>query len=350
MKADFFSEITNTKPYLKAAFEGFAGTGKTFTASQIAIGLHKRIGSTKPVILFDTERAVKFLKPLFAQAGIKVLVKESRSLTDLKETMRLMRDEAVSDILIIDSISHIWEKFLSEYLIKVSKNPEYPRTRLEFQDWGIVKPTWKREFSDPFVNDPYHCIICGRAGYEYTDEKNSETGKREIFKSGIKMKVEGETAYEPDILVLMERFEEILTDNKKVWREATIIKDRSNLIDGKTFKNPTYADFSPAVEAMLENPEYSVSADKDDGALFKTEESKQEYRRACIIETENITAALVQEYPGQTAVEKKAKVDALKDAFGTASWTEIENLGLEKLKAGRIFLENKIKAKKQETA
>src|SRR5690348_8667133 len=264
----FFTPIGNTKPFFKAAIEGFAGSGKTFTAASIAIGLHKRIGSTKPVVIFDTERASKFLKPLFAEAGVEVLVREAKSLADLKRTMEFMRS-GVSDILLIDSISHVWEGVLASYA--ESKR----RTRLEFQDWGIIKPTWKREFSDPFVNDEYHAIFTGRAGYEYGNEKNEETGKREVYKSGIKMKVEGETAYEPDMLILMERFEEVLGDKKEVWREATVIKDRSTLLDGKTFKNPSFADFAPAIEALLDSPvpkDALLAPEGDTAVLFKTEE------------------------------------------------------------------------------
>ncbi|MBI4600238.1 ATP-binding protein, partial [Candidatus Uhrbacteria bacterium] len=195
---NFFVPVANTKPYFKAAFEGFAGSGKTYTAARVALGIHARIKSDKPVVIFDTEKAAKFLKPMFQEAGVELLVRESRSLADLKETMKRLRDGA-SDVLIVDSISHVWEGFLQAYAEKVR------RTRLEFQDWGVIKPTWKREFSDPFVRDPYHVIMCGRAGYEYENEVNKDTGKREIYKSGVKMKVEGETAYEPDLLVLMER-------------------------------------------------------------------------------------------------------------------------------------------------
>jgi hypothetical protein len=116
---------------------------------------------------------------------------------------------------------------------------------------GDYKTTWKKQFSDPFVTDPYHIIMTGRAGYEYDYERSEDTGKRELHKTGIKMKVEGETAYEPDMRVLMERYEEVLGKVKRVWREAKIVKDRSTILDGKTIQNPRFEDFVPSVKVML---------------------------------------------------------------------------------------------------
>src|SRR5262245_57050043 len=111
---EFFAPLENTKPYLKAAFQGFAGSGKTYTMAQVAVGLHRRIISQKPIVIFDTEEAAKFLKPFFHKHEIKVLHKRSRSLADLKETMRHCR-EGVADILMVDSITHVWENFLASY-------------------------------------------------------------------------------------------------------------------------------------------------------------------------------------------------------------------------------------------
>lgn len=331
-KDDFFTDLENTKPYLKIAFEGFAGCGKTFTMANLAIGLHRRIESTKPIVVFDTEKAAKFLAPFFREHGIAVLHKESRSLADLEETMHRCAN-GLSDILMIDSITHVWENFLEAYREKKK------RTKLEFQDWGIIKPTWKRNFSESFVRDPYHALMTGRAGYEYEDEKD-ENGKRQIFKAGIKMKVEGETAYEPDLLVLMQRFEEVLTDKKKVWREATIIKDRSTLIDGLTFKNPTYEDFAPAVERILEAPvSRALTPERDAAGLVHDEDNRREFTRRRDIALEELEGYLVSRFPGQSAEAKRAKVDALEAAYGTRSWTAIQTMlpdtildGLERVK------------------
>lgn len=317
MSADFFSEAANIKPHFKCALEGFAGSGKTYTAALVARGLHQAIGSTLPIVMFDTERAAKFLIPVFRDAGIQLLVKDSRSMADLRETMQRCADGA-SDVLIIDSISHVWESFVAAYKAKAK------RTRLEFQDWGILKPTWKEQFSDPFVRDPLHVLMCGRAGYEYETEVD-DRGKRQIYKSGVKMKVEGETAYEPDMLVLMERFEEVLERDKKVWREATILKDRSNKIDGKTFRNPSFADFEPAIQCMLADGAYRApGAEGDTGAMFVTEEDKARRAHERKVLLEKIQGDLTLVWPGQTREEKALKVEALRVGFDTTSWKEVE--------------------------
>ncbi len=325
----FFSPLGNTKPYFKAALEGFAGSGKTRTSALIAVGLHQLIKSQKPVVIFDTEMSSKFLLPLFTENGIKVMVKESQSLADLKETMRLCR-EGYADILIIDSISHVWEDFLAAYARKVN------RTSLQFQDWGIIKPTWKREFSTPFVHDPYHTIMTGRAGYEYGKELNEDTGKKELVKTGIKMKVEGETAYEPDLLVLMERYQEMDGGSiKRVDHTATIIKDRSTLLDGRSFENPTYTHFAPAIELIIKDPtKRSDVAEADASLLMKTEEDKREWTRRRDIALEKIEAYLTSIWPGQSAENKQMKIAALDYAFGSMSWTEITLKYPETLETG----------------
>jgi hypothetical protein len=102
--------------------------------------------------------------------------------------------EGSCSVLIIDSITHVWKEFCQAYL-RAKK-----RTYLKFDDWSYLKGDdgWQK-FTDQFINSSIHVIFAGRAGFEYdTDE---ETGKKTLECTGIKLKAEGETGYEPDLFV-----------------------------------------------------------------------------------------------------------------------------------------------------
>lgn len=323
-----FKTLENTRPFLKMAFEGFAGDGKTYTATQVAIGLHKRIGSTKPIAIFDTEKAAKALVGIFKTAGIDAVVSDDqRSLRALSDAIKWCENGG-SDILIIDSITHVWEEYLSAYMA------EKRRSRLEFQDWGVIKPKWKREFSTPFVQAKCHIIFTGRAGYEYSDEKNEETGKREIFKSGIKMKAENETAFEPDVLVLMEKQMQTIGPEKKVWREATVLKDRTATIDGKTFRNPSFSDFEPAINGLLAGVYVESSAseirDTFQDAESKTIENRQK-RAKLIAEIEGVFMLMGL---GSATKDKQLKAACMNKVWGVVSVDKLDDLKVEKLSVG----------------
>lgn len=318
---DFFTPLENTRPFLKMAFEGFAGSGKTYTAMQVAIGLHQQIKSQKPIVVYDTERALKALKPVFDQAEIQVLTRESRSLTDLETTMSLC-EQGTSEILVIDSISHVWEAFVEAY--KHNKR----RSFIQFQDWGILKPEWKRRFSDRLVLSSLHIIFTGRAGYEYENVVNETTNKRELIKSGIKMKVENETEYEPDIVVLMEKEKVLDGDSMHIVRHAIITKDRTTVIDGRRFTLPTFQDFSPAVKILLDGMATTAPIIENVDTFQDTEGEYYQKKTARDIALEEIQGLMVQVLPGQSAQEKRLKVSVLEKLFNTRSWTAVEKLPL----------------------
>lgn len=315
-----FKKLENNRPFLKLALEGFAGDGKTFTASQIAIGVHKLIKSTKPIALFDTEKAFKALKWKFDESGIETVVNdEERSLEALNQAIKWC-EEGNADILIIDSITHVWEQFLQAYLNRPDKNGRpIKRNRLEFQDWGVLKPTWKEKFSTPFVLAKCHIIFSGRAGYEYTDERNEETGKREIFKSGIKMKAETETAFEPDILVLMEKKMDLLAEKKEVYREATVIKDRTTQIDGAVFKNPTFNDFYPAIKVLLDGTLREVHGANIPDTFEEFESKYSEIGKERDVMIAEIEGAFALMGLGTGAQDKQVKAWTLNQVYGVNS-------------------------------
>lgn len=326
-----FKELENNRPFAKVAFEGFAGDGKSFTATQLAIGIHKLVNSNKPIAIFDTEKAFKALKPQFDTAGIKAVVNdENRSLEALNQAIKWCED-GNSDILIIDSITHVYESFIQAYM--KSKN----RTRLQFDDWGTIKPMWKDKFSTPFVQANVHIIFTGRAGYEYSDEKD-ENGKRQIFKSGIKMKAENETAFEPDILVLMEKDMDLLADKKTIVREATVLKDRTSLIDGKTFINPTFADFYPAIAQLLDGAikEYAGKDIPDTFDDWESRFSRQNRQKDTIVS--EIEGAFNLMKLGTSKEDKGLKSACLNKLFQVLSIEKLRELKVEQLQVGLDIL------------
>ena len=196
---------TTAKPtHLKAAFMGFQGAGKTLTSVKLAIGLvqmmrkRKLPGSEKPVFMVDTERGHLWIKPLFDAAGIELLVDQTRAFADLRADMADAIENA--SLLLIDSITAHWLEFCEAYKVKKKRS-----RGLEFQDWGYLKEEWRKGFTEPFLNSPLHTIFCGRAGFTY-DHYTDDSGKKQIEKSGVKLKAEGELGFEPNLLVYMETF------------------------------------------------------------------------------------------------------------------------------------------------
>lgn len=334
--SEFFTDLSNDHPFLKAAAQGFAGGGKTFTIAQIAAGLRARIQSTKPVAIFDTEESAKFLRPYFAKLGIPVIKKASRTLTDLNSTIRRCENGA-ADILIVDSISHVWENWIEEFKAKKRIDD------IQFQHWGIIKPMWKRMFADPFVRSRVHILMTGRAGFTYGRETNEETGRKELVQTGVKMRVEGETAYEPDLLFEMQRIEVMdpKTQKRTVHREAVILKDRSTILDGKTLgPNPTYETFEPVVEFLLSDtkPPAPASTASDQDLVERTSEEQARKRDRTVL-LEEIEAIFKEAAPGRSAEEKQWIVAAMRECFGSPSWTKVTMLDLDTLKKGKLALE-----------
>jgi hypothetical protein len=205
--------------------------------------------------------------------------------------------------------------------------------RLQFQDWGYLKGEWGK-FTDSFINSKLHMIIAGRAGYEY-DYFENDDGKKELEKTGIKMKAEGEMGYEPSLLVLMERHQEMDGNSvARIWRTATVLKDRSTLLDGKEFENPSFKSFAPHIAKLnlggdhlgvdtSRTSEHDISADRKDWSPVQ---------RKIVID--EIQTLLVLHIPGQAAADKQRKAQLIRKHFD-ASWAEIEEvMPLGKLRGG----------------
>jgi hypothetical protein len=343
-----FKKATNTMAFAKVGILGFAGSGKTRTATEIAVGLHKAIKSTKPIGFIDTETGSDFVLPIFQKHGIEMLVSKTRAFKDLAEGIKEAPN--ISDILIIDSVSHFWVDIVESYRKKKNVN------RLSFQDWGIIKPMWGNDFSTPFVTSSIHIIVAGRAGFEY-DYFEGEDGKMELYKTGTKMKAETEFGFEPSLLIEMERiknpeanesYREAKTRDAKMKaakqmmaerefvRMATVLKDRSDIMDGKVFYNPSYADFAPHWESINIGGEHKPLEAGDSTELFD-KEGRPDWviaKKRATIALEELKAELDKVYPSSSAKEKQARIKIMEKVFGTASATKIEGIQFSILEQG----------------
>lgn len=329
---NLFQKSTNTQAYLKAGLMGFAGSGKTYTGALIAIGLVDLMrklelpGGDRPVMFLDTETGSDWVKPKFEEHDIELFTAKTRAFKDLVPAV--LEAEREGAVLMIDSISHFWRELTESYAKR--KNRSYG---LQFQDWAWLKQEWGR-FTDTFVNSNAHIIMCGRAGYEY-DFFEQEGGKKELEKTGIKMKAETETGYEPSILVLMEKHFDMET--KTNYRTATVLKDRADLIDGKTIRNPTFEDFLPHIQFLnLGGQQLGVDTSRTSEDMIsrdgKSEWQARKEQKEIVLD--EIQQVMVKHYPSTSKEDKLAKIALLEEHFGTRSWKRLETYELDQMKAG----------------
>ena len=319
----FLEEAKNEMAYLKAGIMGFAGAGKTFTATDIAIGLAKMTGA-KQVAFLDSETGSDFMIKKFEKNGIKLLRKKSRSYADLVTFLKECEKNKIT-IAIIDSITHFWTELQDSYMRTNN------RKRLTFPDWKYLKTTWG-QFTDLYVNSPIHIIMCGRAGHEYEQSKD-EDGKPEITKIGTKMKSESETSFEPSLLLEMERAR---IDEHTFVNRVHVLKDRWDVIDGKSFDRPTFNTFIPHINLLnIGGTHIGVDVTRTSDAIIENQNEYIQNKKTKEILIEELGEALTLAGLDGTKQEvKQMRMQTLLEIFGTSVKAKIEELNNEALAGG----------------
>lgn len=320
-----FQEAKNTVGYLKSGWLGFPGTGKTFTMTEVAIGLHKYIKSDKPVFFYDTELGSSYIEKKFSDNGIKLKRVQSRSF----QTLLLATKEAEKEggIFIIDSITHPWRELLKAFM--KSKGI----SRIKMNHWGPIKEEWG-QFNELFLNSKMHILMAGRAGFEFDFEEDEE-GNKDLVKTGIKMKTEGELGFEPSLLVEMSAEKEV--DRGKtigIVNKAFVIKDRFNEINGKTIDKPKFDDFLPHIKHLNLGGEHEALNDDNSVAMLSTDQSVSKRLKERDILCEELWGEMPLHFNNRSDTGKAEGVKFLKENFGTLSVKAIEGLSNEVIKAG----------------
>lgn len=290
-----FKKAAPQQARFKAGFYGKAGSGKTLTSLLVAEGLALRDG--KRIAYVDTEGGTDFyamdvLARTVHPKAIDFDAIYTRSIYEVIDAIKGL-DTSVHGVVVIDSITHLWEAAQSAYAGKRMSNGQIP-----IHAWGEIKKPYKQLMS-LLLDGNFHSIICGREGV--TMDKD-EDGAMEV--TGTKMKAEGETAHEPNILA---RFAPDRSEDGGYVIQAFFEKDRSGILTGQTVKWPNYATFEPIVRLLSGDYQRSAGGAGDsveqDVAAAAAEVARNEAERVALMA--NIKAAL----------ESAKTPDALKAAW-----------------------------------
>ena len=298
-RSKLFQQAKSEQAFFKIGLYGKTGSGKTFTSLLWAEGLAARDG--KRIAYVDTERGTEFYAMDIPERTIHPRAFDfDRLITrSLMETIEAVEgiDPNEYSVLIIDSVTHLWEAAMAAYTGKRMSNGGIP-----LQAWANIKKPYKKLMS-LFLDGDFHAIICGREGIVM---ENDEEGEPQVV--GTKMKAEGETPHEPHILGRM-----------RPWRDADggyIIKvffekDRSGILGGREIDWPNYKTIEPVVAHLTGTQQ---------GKLGTAEEVAEHDAAAQQKEADKATSERQELFTQiRTAVLSASNVEQLKTAWSLSS-------------------------------
>lgn len=347
----------------KIGLFGPGGSGKSLTATLIAIALSKTFHNGAPVALQDTEGASDWLLDVYKAEGVKLIRVKSRSFVDMRQALR-EGEEMGACAFIDDSYSHPWAE-LQESLKK-----RLNVKKLEFHHMQELQEMWG-EWVRQMLNSPLHCLLCGRLAYEWENDVDMETGKMGFHKAGTKMRSEKDAGYEPHLLIemeadrVMEEIKQVKQGNRtkktKIEKKAGghfvhnmhVLKDRAMALNGLMFAfkdinsykaggwKPVYAALEPHFKKLhISAGGNKAIEERSSAALFsgRGDSAYQERVRQVQITLEELEATIVKLWPGSDAKSKALKALVIEVLFKTRSWKAVESKSLEALQAGLTAL------------
>jgi len=248
-----FTKATSEQAFFKGGLYGKQGSGKTLTSLLWAEGLAAR--ESKRVAYIDTERGTDFYTEKIPERTIHPDAFDfdrivTRSLMETLEAVEGEVDPNIYGVLVIDSVTHLWEAARNAYTGKRMSNGAIP-----IQAWNEIKRPYKRLMS-LFLDGNFHGIICGREGVIMEEDEEGETKV-----TGSKMKAEGETPYEPHVLGRM--WPEHQRNDASIIR-VFFEKDRSGILGGKIFPWPNYTTIEPLINYLKGGQQGKLGMPEDD--------------------------------------------------------------------------------------
>ena len=251
---------------LKLGLYGPPGSGKTFTALLLAEGLASITG--KRVAYIDTERGTDFYCQAVKTRAVHPDAFDfdavyTRSITEVLTAVKGLETQT-HGVLVLDSITHLWEAAMAAYGGRTTSIGTIP-----MHAWGKIKKPYK-ELMSWMLSTTMHVIICGRQKTVYETDEETE----ELKSVGVTMRAEGETPYEPHILIRMEAIKPKKT-NEVAQIVAYAEKDRTGVLSGRSFINPNFDTLCKPLLGLLGSVQAQMTT-TDEAAGIDAEQLERE--------------------------------------------------------------------------
>lgn len=273
MARRFTQPVTSGTQYVKLCAYGASGSGKTFTLLKLAQYIQE---ATKcEVFMLDTEKgAGHYLgSPPKRHAEFPTLnvlgpPPGSRTVEDVMAIVKEVEENNLDgSVIVIDSITHIWESCNAAYRRKKGMSEDKP---LGPSDHGAIAAPYKRMLT-ALINVKAHVLCAGR---ETTDIQNgrNEYGQDTAIFLGTKIAARKETINEFDIAVrFIDAYSEVAPSTSDAPATSTgsvlqaphkgrslgskvihalIVKDRSGAMPKDVIEWPKPTDFLPYMQSL----------------------------------------------------------------------------------------------------
>lgn len=271
---------------IKCSMYGPPGSGKTFSALLFAEGLAKH--TQKRIAYVDTENGTHFYSTAvpgreYHPEAFDFDVLSTRSLTEVLKEAKAVIKGGQHSVIVLDSISHLWDAAMAAYT-----GPRLTSGGIPLGAWSKIKAPYK-ELVKLLIDSPLHVFILGRQANVFESDEDGE-----MRAGGVKMRAEGETAYEPHICLRMIS-ERTTKQGKKtvVLKEQTICaiaeKDRTGLLSCKRIEWPNFDNVIAPIIGIL-TPGDQAQTPSEDEAASRDAEALAQAERAKLVESSKLRA------------------------------------------------------------
>jgi hypothetical protein len=348
---------SNNQLGLKAGFFGPTGSGKSLTASILALGLAKQFHGSRPVAFFDTHGESDFVAPIFQIEGVPLVRVRSRSFADMR-TALATAERDLCCAFIVDVYEHLWQELNTA--LRVRANVVGRRLQIQHRDeLASVWSGWVTEM----LSSPLHCLLIGRLSHDEPEDEIATTRPRGQVDVGYEahLLLEMDVIHHPIARYKPRRRKPGTQPNGSQTHTCYVLKDRTQALNGVTFgfrdlNNYQPGDyqrvldaFAPHVFRLVPGAAHSLSSEHAQRIIDATarpdfasrvssecffaagtgESDAAERARRVKIAVEEIEGVFGALWPGrdvQSGLLKNAATDAL---FGTRSWTAVQHMPVD---------------------